>query len=104
MRSETGVWRQKGARTAPVCHANHNRARPSNLCSPPIDSFRSGSEALGFAPLADCVGKPASPSASSGAAGYRRVGAVSSQFTPSFFCKLVDDVVYWKTSFFSGYT
>lgn len=22
--------------------------------------------------------------------------------TPSFFCKLVDDVVYWKTSRFSG--
>ena len=24
--------------------------------------------------------------------------------TPSFFCRLVDEVVYWKVSFFSGYT
>jgi hypothetical protein len=23
-------------------------------------------------------------------------------FTPSFFCRLDDDVVYWKSSFFSG--
>ncbi len=25
-------------------------------------------------------------------------------FTPSFFCRLVDDVVYWKTTFWSGLT
>src|SRR5215203_1731862 len=24
--------------------------------------------------------------------------------TPSFFCRLVEDVVYWNSSFFSGYT
>jgi hypothetical protein len=24
------------------------------------------------------------------------------QETPSFFCRFVDDVVYWKSSFFSG--
>jgi hypothetical protein len=24
--------------------------------------------------------------------------------TPSFFCRLVDDVVYWNTSLFSGKT
>jgi hypothetical protein len=24
--------------------------------------------------------------------------------TPSFFCRLVDEVVYWNRSFFSGYT
>ena len=25
-----------------------------------------------------------------------------SYFTPSFFCRLVEDVVYWNTSFLSG--
>ncbi len=24
--------------------------------------------------------------------------------TPSFFCRLVDEVVYWNSSFLSGYT
>ncbi len=24
------------------------------------------------------------------------------RYTPSFFCKLVDDVVYWNSSFLSG--
>ena len=24
--------------------------------------------------------------------------------TPSFFCRLVEEVVYWNRSFFSGYT
>ena len=29
---------------------------------------------------------------------------ISNQLTPSFFCRLVEEVVYWKSSFFSGYT
>ena len=30
--------------------------------------------------------------------------ARASQLTPSFFCRLDDDVVYWNTSRLSGYT
>jgi hypothetical protein len=30
--------------------------------------------------------------------------AETNYVTPSFFCRLVDDVVYWKTSFLSGKT
>ena len=31
-------------------------------------------------------------------------GARLTYFTPSFFCRLDDEVVYWKISFFSGWT
>ncbi len=29
-------------------------------------------------------------------------GAFPQAFTPSFFCRLDEEVVYWKSSFFSG--
>lgn len=41
--------------------------------------------------------------ASTGNMGHRLPGA-SCQLTPSFFCRLEDEVVYWNTSRFSGYT
>ena len=31
-----------------------------------------------------------------------RASVPAAQATPSFFCRLVDDVVYWKVSFLSG--
>ena len=35
-------------------------------------------------------------------AGVRSSGSASAHATPSFFCRLVDDVVYWNVSFLSG--
>ena len=35
-------------------------------------------------------------------AAFQAAGRGACGATPSFFCKLVDDVVYWNTSRFSG--
>lgn len=34
--------------------------------------------------------------------GPKAARSVRARYTPSFFCKLVDDVVYWNSSFLSG--
>ena len=50
--------------------------------------------------------RPAGPAGSRTLANRaRQVKAAGPQAaTPSLRCRLVEDVVYWKTSFFSGYT
>ena len=44
----------------------------------------------------------AAPRAQSSRQTFKPAAASSSGATPSFFCRLVDDVVYWNTSRFSG--